>query len=108
MRTLTDDNVPWGHSGRSTWHQVVDLPLPSPTRASDNVAWAGAPGSASLRAGEPAETRSITESWADHVDMVPPLEAGSAKRALSLSAVYSANRLLAESISTLPVKAYRR
>jgi HK97 family phage portal protein len=29
-------------------------------------------------------------------------------RALSLSAVYSANRLLAESISTLPVKAYRR
>jgi HK97 family phage portal protein len=61
MRTLTDDNVPWGHS--VPFNMAPSYPgtyLPSPTRA------------------------------------------------LSLAAVYSANRLLAESISTLPLKTYRR
>src|SRR4051812_36736925 len=60
-RTLTDDNVPWGHS--VPFNMAPSYPgtyLPSPTRA------------------------------------------------LSLAAVYSANRLLAESISTLPLKTYRR
>jgi HK97 family phage portal protein len=62
------------------------------------------------------EERTITPDalpWLECVpfNMVPPLESTgtiSASRALSLSSVYAAIRLLAQSISTLPLKAYRR
>lgn len=63
---------------------------------------------------EPTEQRTISAlPWADSVpfNMVPPLEDGmrvSSARALSLASVYAANRLLAQSISTLPLKAHRR
>lgn len=64
----------------------------------------------------PEESRTLTSEsvpWVESVpfNTVPDLPyAGSVSptRALSLSAVYSANRLIAQSISTLPVKAYRR
>lgn len=64
---------------------------------------------------EPQETRTITGAdvpWAEHTpfNMVPPLDgpAQNPSTALSLGSVYAANRLLAQSISTLPLKAYRR
>lgn len=59
-----------------------------------------------------AETRSIVDvPW---VESVPfnyggePTERMSQKTALSLASVYAANRLLAQSISTLPLRSYRR
>jgi HK97 family phage portal protein len=60
------------------------------------------------------EVRTITTlPWVESVpfNMVPPLDCTgsiSSTRALSLASVYAANRLLAQSISTLPLKAYRR
>lgn len=59
------------------------------------------------------EKRAITSvPWQNAVpfNLMPPTDydSGSQAQALSLSSVYSANRLLAQSISTLPVKAYRR
>jgi HK97 family phage portal protein len=67
----------------------------------------------SLRERHRSEARTITGlPWVESVpfNMVPPLESTniSPHRALSLASVYSANRLLAQSISTLPLKAYRR
>jgi HK97 family phage portal protein len=57
------------------------------------------------------EKRSITTlPWHSSLpfNQVPPVTYDSGSQALSLSAVYSAVRLLAQSVSTLPVKAYRR
>jgi HK97 family phage portal protein len=59
------------------------------------------------------EKRAITSvPWQNAVpfNLMPPTDydSGSQSVALSLSSVYSANRLLAQSISTLPLKAYRR
>jgi hypothetical protein len=59
------------------------------------------------------EKRAITSvPWQNAVpfNLMPPTDydSGSQSAALSLSSVYSANRLLAQSISTLPLKAYRR
>lgn len=60
-----------------------------------------------------AEDRALTES--NTPDLVPFSEGGplhletvSQSQALSLAPVYAANRLLASSISTLPLRAYRR
>lgn len=61
-----------------------------------------------------AEKRAITSvPWQDSLpfNRMPGLNFSaevSAQRALSLGSVYAANRLLAQSISTLPVKSYRR
>lgn len=59
------------------------------------------------------EKRAITSlPWHESVpfNQVPPLDCGvpSPKTALQLGAVYSANRLIGQSVSTLPIKAYRR
>lgn len=64
----------------------------------------------------PVESRTLTAEsvpWADDFtpfNMVPSLPESrvSTARALSLASVYAANRLLAQSISTLPLKPYRR
>src|SRR5690349_13931828 len=66
---------------------------------------------------EPVESRTILADgipWSDSLtpfNMVGDLTDGnrvSSNRALSLASVYAANRLLAQSISTLPLKGYRR
>lgn len=58
------------------------------------------------------EKRAITEvPWKQSLpfNLMPPLDQEiSQAKALSLGSVFAANRLLAQSISTLPLKAYRR
>lgn len=62
----------------------------------------------------PSESRTITDvPWSEHIpfNQFPPspnLQFVSPQRALQLGSVYAANRLIAQSISTLPIKAYRR